>query len=65
MHPHYVLQRVLGPPSIIGSVSKQHPGAPHSEQGVGYEHGALIAGVPVKSDVLCGHYQGSALCFPS
>ncbi|KAL8158960.1 hypothetical protein V2J09_000497 [Rumex salicifolius] len=50
--PHDVLQPVLGTRVVPSPVGKQHRRAPHPEEAVGEQHGAVLAGVPVVPDHL-------------
>ncbi len=51
-------------PAVTGHIGKEDPRPTHPEEGVGNQHGALIARVPVEGDVFCGDYQGPAVGLP-
>ena len=43
----------LGSPPLPAPVGEDQSRAAHAEEAVGYEHGLVVAEVPVLGDVLC------------
>ena len=52
---------LLGAPPVAAPIGEHQRGAAHAEQAVGYEHGLVVAKVPVLRDVLRRHHQCSAV----
>lgn len=51
-----VEELVFGTVAIMAAVGEEDGGAAHAEEAVGDEHGAVVAKVPIESDVLCAYY---------
>mmetsp|Transcript_11281 Transcript_11281/g.33912 ORF Transcript_11281/g.33912 Transcript_11281/m.33912 type:complete len:200 (-) Transcript_11281:545-1144(-) len=61
MRAHCVQQLVFGVPPGTPLVGEHHGSASDAEEAVGDEHGALLAKIPVLSDVLRAHHQRCAV----
>ncbi|KAF7806934.1 polygalacturonase-like [Senna tora] len=47
---------VLGTAAVRGAIGEEDGGTAHAEEAVGDEHGAVVAEVPIESDVLHAYY---------
>lgn len=55
--PNNVFEAVLGTAVVAAAVGEKQGGATHAEEAVGDQHGAVLAGVPIKAHHFSTNHQ--------